>query len=265
MERDVTVSVRSLLVAGVLLLALLTAYLAGAGSGGGTPARAADDAAPTGSVAAADRRTVEMTGRGTSTAVPDEVGFTVAVGLTRPDLSTSLDDASATMTRVLTGLADFGVAKERVQTTGLSMYPVYDYPRYGPPVLRGYRVTQSARVTVPKLGRAGAAITAAVRIGGNAVRVKDIRLMIGDREGVLAAARDAAVAEATAKAEQYAEATGQTLGDVLSLREVSARAPRTAYRLSSAELRATSDQSTVPIRAGEDELSVTVRVVWSFA
>lgn len=168
------------------------------------------------------------------------------------------------MTRVLAGLTDYGVAKDRVQTTGLSMYPVYDYPRYGPRILRGYRVTQSARVRVPKLSRAGAAITTTVRIGGDAVRVRDIRLVIGDRAGVLATARDAAVAEATAKAEQYAEATGQTLGDVLNLREVRARAPRTAYPVSYAELRADSDLSTVPLRAGEDELKVTVRVVWSF-
>ena len=96
------------------------------------------------------------------------------------------------------------------------MSPVYDYPSYGPPLLRGYRVTQRARVTVPELDRAGDAITAAVRTGGNAVRVGDIRLLVGDREGVLKRARDAAVAEATAKAEQYAEATAQTLGDVLS-------------------------------------------------
>ena len=65
---------------------------------------------------------------------------------------------------------------------------------------------------MPELDRAGDAITAAVRTGGNAVRVGDIRLLVGDREGVLKRARDAAVAEATAKAEQYAEATGQTLG-----------------------------------------------------
>ena len=54
----------------------------------------------------------------------------------------------------LAGLADFGVVKDRVQTTGLAMEPVYDYPNYGPPVLRGYRVTQRARVTVPELDRA---------------------------------------------------------------------------------------------------------------
>ena len=186
MERDVTVSVRSLVLAGVVLLALLAGWVLGGGTRGGTPARAAADAGPAAVPAAAiDRRTVEMTGVGTVSAVPDEVGFGVSVGLTRADLSTALDDASTTMTKVLARLADFGVVKDRVQTTGLAMEPVYDYPNYGPPVLRGYRVTQRAQVTVPELERAGGAITAAVRTGGNAVRVGDIRLLVGDRAKVL--------------------------------------------------------------------------------
>ena len=54
-----------------------------------------------------------MTGVGTVSAVPDQVGFDVSVGLTRPDLSTALDDASTTMTKVLARLADFGVVKDR--------------------------------------------------------------------------------------------------------------------------------------------------------
>ena len=231
MERNVTVSVRSLVLVGVVLLALRAGWALGGGPGGApTAARPPMPARPRTPAAATERRTVEMTGVGSVSAVPDEVGFGVSVGLTRPDLSTALDDASATMAKVLGRLADFGVVEDRVQTTGLSMEPVYDYPRYGSPVLRGYRVTQRARVTVPELKRAGGAITAAVRAGGNAVRVGDIRLLVGDRARVLEQARDAAVAEATAKAEQYAEATGQRLGDVLSLREVAARRPADVVR-----------------------------------
>ena len=80
---------------------------------------------------------------------------------------------------------------------------------------------------------------------------------------MLAEARDAAVAEATAKAEQYAEATGQSLGDVLTLREVHATAAcRRRRTASSPALRRAADAASVPIRAGKDELPVTVRLVW---
>ena len=57
---------------------------------------------------------------------------------------------------------------------------------------------------VRELAKGGTAVAAAVETGGNGVRVRDIRLEIGDPDAVLEQARDAAVEEATAKAEQYA-------------------------------------------------------------
>ena len=113
-----------------------------------------------------------------------------------------------------------------MQTTGLSMYPEYDYPAYGPPVLTGYRVTQRAQVHVRELAQGGAAVSAAVETGGNGVRVSDIRLEVGDPDAVLEQARDAAVEAATAKAEQYAAATGQALGDVVEHPRGAGRRPR---------------------------------------
>ncbi len=107
-----------------------------------------------------------------------------------------------------------------MQTTGLQMHPTYEYHDYSPPVLTGYRVTQRAQVTVRELAEGGKAVSAAIESGGNGVRATDLRLGISDPEAALAKARDAAVEAATAKAEQYAAATGQSLGDVLGLREV---------------------------------------------
>ena len=71
---------------------------------------------------------------------------------------------------------------------------------------------------------------------------------------------------ATAKAEQYAAATGQSLGEVLSLREVSSDAggSRDLAELSSMRS-AAFDRVALPIRAGKDDLGVKVAVVWAFS
>ena len=106
-----------------------------------------------------------------------------------------------------------------------------------------------------ELAQGGAAVAAAVETGGNGVRVGDIRLEVGDPDAVLEQARDAAVEEATAKAEQYAAATGQALGDVLGSAR-SARQPRRARSRRPAELRAArrlGRPATMPIRAGEED------------
>src|SRR6478609_11091712 len=129
MDAKMTVSVRSILVTVVGVLALLVAYLLGGAGGGGTPAQAVDEEQP----AVERARTLTMTGTGDASAVPDQLSFDLGVTVVRPDLSAALDAASATMDRVLATLADHGVAKGDVQTTGLSMNPVYQYHQYDPP------------------------------------------------------------------------------------------------------------------------------------
>ncbi len=259
MNRSVTLSAKGVLVALVAALALLVAYLLG--NGGGT-AQAAATTAP--ASAAGHARTLVMTGSGKTVGVPDELTFSLSVGLVRPDLATALADANATMNRVLAALASSGVQRSDVQTTGLSMNAVYDYHSSGPPTLRGYRVSERAQVLVRDLAKGGGAVTAAVRAGGNDVRVGQLGLRIADPESLLAKSRAAAVKEATAKAQEYADATGQTLGSVLSLREVHASSPviRTpTYQMDSAS----ALKGLLPIRAGKDRLAVTVRIKWSFA
>ncbi|MBI2245322.1 MAG: SIMPL domain-containing protein [Nocardioides sp.] len=116
MNGNVTVGVRGLLVAALVAMALVVAYLLG-GSGGGTPAaQAADD----GGAAQAERpRLLTMTGTGEAGAVPDQLSFGLGVTLTRADLDDALAAANATMGRVLGALAKYDVARSDVQTTRL--------------------------------------------------------------------------------------------------------------------------------------------------
>jgi uncharacterized protein YggE len=257
MNRSVTLSAKGLLVALVAALALLVAYLLG---NAGSTAQAAPQSS---AAAAGDRpRTLVMTGTGRTVGVPDELSFSLSVGVVRPDLQAALADANATMERVLAALDRLGVRRSDVQTTGLSMNAVYDYHSSGPPTLRGYHVGQHAQVLVRDLTKGGRAVSAAVAAGGNDVRVGSIGLRIADTEALLARSRAAAVKEATAKAQEYADATGQTLGDVLSLREVHATA--VAPQALQFDRAAMAPTSALPIRAGTDKLAVTVRIAWSF-
>jgi uncharacterized protein YggE len=267
MNSTVTVSVKGLLVSALVLLALVVAYLLG--GGGATtvlPAQAATTGATAPPGGAEQERTLRLVGTGEVTVVPDQLTFSLSVTSKSLELDTALADASRTMDRVLTRLRAFEVRENDVQTTGLQMYPEYDYPSYGPPVLTGYRVTQRALVKVRDLALGGKAVTAAVETGGNGVRATDLRLGVADPEAGLARARDAAVEAATAKAEQYAAATGQALGDVLGLREVGGRAGGTRDRWAGVELgRVAAYDAALPIRAGKEDLSVEVEVLWEFA
>lgn len=270
MDSTVTVSVKGLLTTGLVLLALVTAYLlGGAGGSGGTPAQAAEQPTTATGPAAdstAEARTLRMVGTGEATVVPDQLTFTLSVTNKQIELDHALAASSATLDRVLARLKELGIKEGDVQTTGLQMYPEYDYPAYSPPVLTGYRVTQRAQVTVRDLAQGGKAVSAAIETGGNGVRATNLRLGLSDPEAALAEARDAAVEAATAKAEQYAAATGQGLGDVLGLREVTGtRGSRQPLSLGRAAFRDAAVSGTLSISAGKEDLSVKVEVLWAFS
>ena len=274
MPTSVTVSTRTLLAAVLVLLVVLVtvaAYLLG----GARSSEAAVQPAPAAARTAPSPRelargqvpgTLTMTGQGEAVGVPDQLSFRVAVTRKEPTVPAAMDAASGTMARVLASLEQVGVERKDVQSTGLSVDPVYDYVSYRPPVLTGYRVNQSVSVLVRDLRDGGRAISTVTRTGGNDVRVSGIGLRIGDREGLLARARDAALEAATAKAEQYAAATGQELGSVLTLTEGREAVAATRDQVRGYDLARTLDSraasKAVPIRAGREDLAVNVSVVW---
>lgn len=269
MTSTVSIDVRTLVATGVTAAVTVLAYLVGSAQSGAMPAGAATPPAQAAPEQAArapvtpDNASIAMTGTGRATGVPDQVAFSLTVRTSAADVTAALAAANAATRDVLEAVRAQGVEADDLQTTGLALRPTYDYSGDGPAVLTGYAATQELSVVVRSLSDAGATMSAAVEAGGNAVRLGNVRLQLGDKDALLVRARDAAIAQARAKAEQYAQAVGRPLGEVLSVREVTA----TPYQPQAVDLRAAGDVSLskVPIRAGTDELSVTVSVVWSFA
>ncbi|MGH3455679.1 MAG: SIMPL domain-containing protein, partial [Nocardioidaceae bacterium] len=161
-------------------------------------------------------------------------------------------------------LSEYGVAKKDVQTTDLSIHPVRTRKSKDHPVVTRYAVAQDQQVLVRSFADAGKAVSAAVEAGGNAVRVHGLTLKVGNTDELIKDARDQAVAAATEKAEQYAAATGRSLGDVTQIREVGAKPRPYGYEEQSGSLDAVR-LSKVPISAGSEQLRVTVSVVWDLA
>lgn len=252
--------VRSLALGAAAALTVVSAYAVGSSQADATTAAGVTEPRSVNAAEGPGTRTIALQGTGESTGVPDQLTFRLSVRAKAGDVTTALDDASGSMRRVLGALGRADVRRRDVRTTGLSVRPDYDYSSSGPPVLTGYVATQSVSVLVRELRDAGAAIAAATEAGGNAVRLSGVGLRIGDRDELLADARDAAVAQARAKAEQYAAATGQALGPVLSVREVRARGG-SPVELGYARV-AMDAAAAVPIRAGSEDLKVTVAVVW---
>lgn len=217
--------------------------------------------------AAADRPAggtsrIVMSGSADAHVVPDQLRFELVAHVEDPDLSTALTKASEAMRTAMDTLKQHGVAAKDIASTGLDMSPVYDYANKQQ-TLRGYQVDQSAQVTVHDLEKAGGLITTVVGGGDNAVRADGIELSVSDPDAALASARHEAVEKATEKAKQYADATGRSLGAVVSIAEpASSRTPQPqSFTLNSTA--AAAPAAAVPISAGEQTMTVEVTITWA--
>ncbi len=121
--------------------------------------------------------------------------------------------------------------------------------------------------TLHDIGGAGALIDAAAGAVGDAVRVQSIGFSIDDDSALKAEARTQAVHLAQLQAEQMAKAAGVKLGGIRLISEVPASGPMPYYeQYAGARPRAPpGPPSPAPIVPGQQELSLTVDVVWEIA
>jgi uncharacterized protein YggE len=205
------------------------------------------------------RAGITVIGLGTAPAAVDRVTISLAVEVVRAEPGDAFGNASDTATRLLAILADGGVDSRSVRTSDLTLGPRIEYNNGRQQVL-GYQAGQ--RLTVIRDGLHGIErlLTDVASLGGEGVRIDGVSLTPGHPEEAMKLARDAAFADATAKAEQLAALAGRGLGSVQWIDERpdgGGPRPMMAMRAMAAE--------AMPVATGDAEIGVSVTVHWSFA
>jgi len=215
----------------------------------------AQGAGPSGVVAAATPvtgaggvRTVSVAGEGQVTITPDLATLTFGVESSGTDLAAAQGDNATRTQAVLDRLKSLNIAANDLQTTGYNIQPQYDRDQK----LTGYRIVNAVRVVVRDLKNVGPTIDGAVNAGAN--RVSGISFDAANKDDATRRAREAAVADARRKAEQYAQLTGMTLGGVMQISEtVGAAEYRTAAPASAAA-------GATPIEPGQGSITINVQI-----
>lgn len=221
--------------------------------GGGHAGRAAA------ATAATTDDTVTVSGVGTVQGVPDTLRASFGVHVTRSSVQSTLDAESAATRRVLAALKREGLAGRDVQTTSLSLSQHYDNRGN----VSGYDATETVTAKISPLGSAGKAIAAAASASGNDVSIDGLTFDIADDHSLLADARTKSYADARDRAEQYAGLAHRSLGDVMKVTEtVTSEEQPVPGPYFDRAASAGGALKAVPIRAGEQPVTVTVTVVW---
>lgn len=200
-------------------------------------------------------RSVTATATGTATGVPDQLVANVGINNQGSSAADVLSENNAKTQALLDDLKKAGIDDKDVATTSVDLSPRYDDNGN----ITGYQATNMVRVTLRDLKTAGQRLDSLVRIGGDNARVQGISLGFNEPDALLTKARIDAVKRARTQAEEMAKAAGAGLGQVRVITDVIS-SPALPY--TDAYASAGAADSSVPIAAGSQDLTVQVKVVF---
>ncbi|MBM4407413.1 MAG: DUF541 domain-containing protein [Chloroflexi bacterium] len=218
-------------------------------NGGPRNAVAAETATP--------EHTISVTGIGRVLLRPDTADVRLGVVVQRPTATEARAAAATAMTAVVDVIRKAGIADADIQTSSLSLQPVYDYNKNStPPPLVGFQVVNTVNIVVRDLAKVGRLVDDAIAAG--ATSVDGVTFRVDNPTDAEAKARKAAVDDARAKANALASAAGVSIVGVSAISEVSAPIPYPQYE----SAKVAADGAGTPVLPGTTEISVSVSIVY---
>ena len=150
---------------------------------------------------------VEITASETVQSEPDQA--TVSAGVTTRAMTAvqSLRDNAVRMDAVISRLKALGIAREDIQTSGVTLNPQFQYNNDNrPPVFQGYDVTNQVSVTLRDVAKVGPTLDALVTAGAN--NLSGPYFSRKNDKPQRAQAREAAFKTADLQAREYARIAG---------------------------------------------------------
>ena len=201
--------------------------------------------------------TISLTGHGEVNREPDMASVNVGVTIEADTAADAMQQQSERMNAVFAAVRAAGIADRDMQTSSLSLSPVYDYNRADDrPRLRGYNASNQITINVRDLDNLGAALDAVVDAGSN--QINSVQFSVDDPSDALDQARVSAMSDARRKADLYAEAAGYRVARIVTISENTSYSPPMPMmaRMESVQ------NDAMPIARGEVSLAVDVNVTF---
>lgn len=200
--------------------------------------------------------TITVVGEGLVSVAPDRALLRLGVTTRAATAAEALRAHEADVARVLTRVRQFGIPDRQIQIEALAIHE-----NYGQNGLDGVAAVRIVTVTTDSLRTVPDLVAAVVSEGAN--RLDGLTYTLRDPKPAEARALDAAVADARAKAERIARASGVTLGRVVAVQEGTTTMPYPLGRSSGLSL-SSVDISPEPGAYSAGSSEVRARVVVQF-
>lgn len=215
--------------------------------------------------------TISVNGEGEVLAVPDVGQFSFSVNAEGETASEAQERSGTAVNDILAYLRDQGIEDKDIKTQNYNLYPRYRWEERvcpagsfcgpGERVEDGFEVTQTVSVKVREADTAGSVIAGVGERG--ATNISSLNFIIDDIDALKAEAREIAIVDAKANAEQLAKDLGVDLKRIVSFYEEGGNRYEPQY-----EARAFSLESAdagfggAELPAGEESTTVSVNITY---
>ena len=211
-----------------------------------------------------------VSGEGSVTLEPDLAMLNLGVETTGKTVAVARAEAATAMDAMVTSLKSNGIAAIDIQTQFFNISPQYQWTevlengiRTSKQVLTGYLVTNNAAIKIRDMENVGPIIDEVSEAGGDAARINGISFTVEDTSPLMVSLRADAVADAIAKANQFANLTGVDLGRLVFISETGGNAPQIrAFPEADFAMAVSSFAPSTSISGGELEITVSVQAVF---
>jgi uncharacterized protein YggE len=198
-----------------------------------------------------------VSGTGEVTVTPDVAILTLGVQAQETTVKAAQSEASFAMSAVVDALKSNGVADKDIQTQWYSISPVTKWDdKTNEQITTGYSVTNTVMAKIRDITKAGTIIDAVTEAGGDLTRINGISFTVNDPTAYNNQAREKAMQDAAAKAQQLATLAGVNLGKVIYISESGSYIPQPIRLFDSA----VGASASTPISPGELDITLTVQV-----
>ncbi len=259
-------SLRALLIGGVLLAVALVVGVLSAGQGGSLQPTSAGAQAQASPAPQETPTLLNVVGRSDQRHAPDIAVVGLGVRTTGTTAAEASNANNEMMTAVIAAVKDTGIEDADIQSTSIHLTPVFARPSRddpdAPPTITGYRATNTVSVRVLDLDQVGTILSAGLDAGAN--QFGGVSFALQDRTQPYLDALAAATLDARRKADAIATAAGMVVSGIVEITEQSAGGPQPLLAARGGAVFAEA-AAAVPVQAGEIVVQARVHVQFRLA
>jgi len=209
--------------------------------------------------AAAQPRTLNVSGNGTVYLTPDIANIYIGVHNEDPVITTAVNNNNNQTKALVDALKNSGVAETDIQTSNFSIYITQSYDKMtGQSLGSTYAVDNTVYVNVRDLTKLGGLLSTAVGAGAN--NINSISFDVADKTAAMAQARQKAMENASSLASELARNAGLKLGEIQNVSYSDTSSIPFPYGMGGGG--SSTPNTSVPIQPGKTQISVTVNVTY---